>query len=157
MGLSSFLQEINESYRIAEQTATVKLRTSTAQSSRVLEYLYRSSDSENQIKTLVSQLGAYQGYKSVMILGDNNKVEQSNDYRQEGAAVSDTLAGNYGPEISTVRKTLSGSILSVDNKSKLISIYPVLLASRANELRPSRVGILFVEYDLESVKHYGGP
>ena len=154
VGLSSFLQEINESYRIAEQTATVKLRTSTAQSSRVLEYLYRSSDSENQIKTLVSQLGAYQGYKSVMILGDNNKVEQSNDYRQEGAAVSDTLAGNYGPEISTVRKTLSGSILSVDNKSKLISIYPVLLASRANELRPSRVGILFVEYDLESVKHY---
>ncbi|MEA5475359.1 ATP-binding protein [Synechococcus sp. CCY9201] len=153
-GLSSFLQEINESYRIAEQTASVNLRTSTAQTSRVLEYLYRSSDSENQIKTLVSQLGSYPGYMSVMVLGDNNKVEESNDYRQKGAAVSDTLAGTYSPAISTVRQKLSGSILTVDNKNKLISISPVLLASRAGELRPSRVGILFVEYDLKSVKHY---
>jgi signal transduction histidine kinase/ActR/RegA family two-component response regulator len=153
-GFSSFLQEIDESYRVAEQSATANIRTTTAQTSRILEYLYRSSGSENQIRTLVSQLGSYPGYLNVMILNDHDAVEQSSDYRQKGAPIKETLAGSYRSQITEVRRSLVGSVLISDNKSRLVSVYPVLLGSRPDELRPSRVGILFVEYDLEGVKKY---
>ena len=153
-GFSSFLQEINESYRAAEQSATANIRTTTAQTSRILEYLYRSSGSENQIRTLVSQLGSYSGYLSVMILNDLDAVEQSSDYRQKGASINRTVAGSYRSKIAEVRQSLVGSVLTADNKTRLVSVYPVLLGSLRDELRPSRVGILFVEYDLEGVKKY---
>ncbi|MEA5422810.1 response regulator [Synechococcus sp. CCY9202] len=140
--------EVNASYRLAENSAKANLRTVTAQVSQVIEYLYRSSDSESQIKALVSRLGSYQGYLSTIIFSENNTVIQSNDYRQIGNAIRDTQAFKYQSEILKIREARAGVILKVDNSDRLIALHPVLLKSGKYEIKPSRVAILFIEYDL---------
>ena len=51
-----------------------------------------------------------------------------------------------------MRKNLAGNIILSPNRKKLIAIYPVFLQVLPNEIRPSRVGILFFEYDLTLTK-----
>jgi signal transduction histidine kinase/CheY-like chemotaxis protein len=45
-------------------------------------------------------------------------------------------------------------VLFAENKQKLIAIYPILLQVLTNEIRPSRLGILFFEYDLKRDKQH---
>ncbi|QPN67749.1 hypothetical protein [Synechococcus sp. CBW1006] len=150
-GLALFLFEVNATYRLAENSAKANLRRVTAQVSQVIEYLYRSSDSESQIEALVSRLGSYRGYLSAIIFSENNTVIQSNDYRQIGNAMRDTQAFKYQSEFLKIRQALAGVILKVDNGDRLIALYPVLLKSGKYEIKPSRVAILFVEYDLSGL------
>lgn len=151
-GLTSFVLEINESYRNAERTAASNLRTATAQSSRILEYLYRVSDSENQIKTLVSQLGSYPDYVAAMILSENNTILQSNDYRQKGIPISVTSLRSFQSAIDRVRQTQAGTVLGAQHSNQMLALYPVPLGSQSYELKPSRVGVLLVEVDLGALK-----
>ncbi|MFY8150246.1 MAG: ATP-binding protein [Prochlorococcaceae cyanobacterium] len=153
-GLSSFFLEINESYQNTEKSAETNLRTTITQTSRILEYLYRTNNNENQIQTLVSQLGSHPGYLSAIIFGESNRVEQSNDFRQKGAAISETQARGYGSEMDKVRESQAGTILYADNNNRLVALYPILLGSRIHELKSSRIGVLFVEYDLEGIKQH---
>ncbi|GBF78904.1 PAS domain-containing protein [Aphanothece sacrum FPU1] len=151
-GITSFNQEITENYQRKEINAKNYVQIITGQTARILDYLYRRSDIEESELSIISQLGSHTNINLVMVMDDRNIVRISNLYELKDSLFSKTAAAAYTSQLTTVREKLAGEVFLSQDKNKLVAIYPVLLEVLPNEIRPSRVGILFVEYDLTSAK-----
>jgi PAS domain S-box-containing protein len=151
LGLISFEQEITESYQRAETGSKDFLQTSASRTASILDYVYRRSDIE-QAEIAISQLGSDPNLTSVMLFDDHDIVRLSNRYENRDRPISETGSAPYAKIFAEVRSTMAGKIIFSQNKQQLIAIYPVLLQSLPGELRPSRVGILFLEHDLTQIK-----
>ena len=151
LGLISFEQEITESYQRAETSSKDFVQTSASRTASILDYVYRRSDVE-QAEIAISQLGSDPNLTSAILFDDQDIVRLANRYESRDRPISETVAAPYVKTFSEVRSTMAGKILFSQNRQKLIAIYPVLLQSLPGELRPSRVGILFLEHDLTEIK-----
>ncbi len=152
LGVTSFNQEVAENYKKTELNTKDYLQISAGQTSRILDYLYRRSDIEDAEITIISQLGSDPNLNLVILINDQNIIHLSNRYELKDTPLSNTIAADYTAELTTVRENLAGKIILSPNKKKLIAIYPIFLQVLPNEIRPSRVGILFFEYDLTRTK-----
>ena len=152
LGITSFNQEIAESYKKTELSTKNYVQISAGQTSRILDYLYRRSNIEEAEITIISQLVSDPNLNLVILINDKNIIHLSNRYELQNTPISNTTAAAYTSEFNTVRKNLAGNIILSPNRKKLIAIYPVFLQVLPNEIRPSRVGILFFEYDLTLTK-----
>jgi signal transduction histidine kinase/ActR/RegA family two-component response regulator len=148
LGITSFNQEIAETYKKTELNTKNYVQISAGQTSRILDYLYRRSNIEEAEITIISQLGSDPNLNLVLLVNDKNIIHLSNRYELQDTPISKTTAAIYSSEFTTVRNNLAGNILLSPDKNKLIAIYPIFLQVLPNEIRPSRVGILFFEYDL---------
>jgi PAS domain S-box-containing protein len=151
LGLISFEQEITESYQRAETSSKDFVQTSASRTASILDYVYRRSDIE-QAEIVISQLGSDPNLTSAMLFDDQDIVRLSNRYESRDLRISETVAAPYAKIFAEVRSTMAGKIIFSQNKQQLIALYPVLLQSLPGELRPSRVGILFLEHDLTDIK-----
>jgi PAS domain S-box-containing protein len=151
LGLISFEQEITESYQRAETGSKDFLQTSASRTASILDYIYRRSDIE-QAEIAISQLGSDPNLTSAILFDDQDIVRLSNRYESRDRPISETVAAPYVKTLTEVRSTMAGKIIFSPNRQQLIAIYPVLLQSLPGELRPSRVGILFLEHDLTQIK-----
>ena len=151
LGLISFEQEITESYQRAETSSKDFVQTSASRTASILDYVYRRSDIE-QAEIVISQLGSDPNLTSVMLFDERDIVRLSNRYENRDRPISETGSALYAKIFAEVRSTMAGKIIFSQNKQQLIAIYPVLLQSLPGELRPSRVGILFLEHDLTKIK-----
>jgi signal transduction histidine kinase/ActR/RegA family two-component response regulator len=152
LGITSFNQEVAETYKRTEIDTKNYVQISAGQTSRILDYLYRRANIEDAEITIISQLGSDPNLNLVMVIDDQNIIHLSNHYELKDTTISNSVAADYDAEFTTVRKNLSGKVLLSANKKKLIAIYPILLQVLPNEIRPSRLGILFFEYDLTPAK-----
>jgi PAS domain S-box-containing protein len=151
LGLISFEQEITESYQRAETSSKDFVQTSASRTASILDYVYRRSDIE-QAEIVISQLGSDPNLTSAMLFDDQDIVRLSNRYESRDLRISETVAAPYAKIFAEVRSAMAGKIIFSQNKQQLIALYPVLLQSLPGELRPSRVGILFLEHDLTDIK-----
>ena len=151
LGLISFRQEITESYQKAETSSKDFVQTSASRTASILDYVYRRSDIE-QAEIVISQLGSDPNLTSAMLFDDQDIVRLSNRYENRDRPISETISAPYAKIFAEVRSTMAGKIIFSQNKQQLIAIYPVLLQSLPGELRPSRIGILFLEHDLTQIK-----
>ncbi|OBQ30202.1 MAG: histidine kinase [Aphanizomenon flos-aquae MDT14a] len=154
MGIISFNQEVSEAYIKTEINTKNYVQISAGQTSRILDYLYRRSNIEDADITIISQLGSDPNLNLVMLIDDRNIIHLSNRYELQDTPISNSVAAAYNAEFAAARKKLSGKVLFAENKQKLIAIYPILLQVLTNEIRPSRLGILFFEYDLKRDKQH---
>ncbi len=154
MGIISFNREVSEAYIKTEINAKNYVQISAGQTSRILDYLYRRSNIEDADITIISQLGSDPNLNLVMLIDDRNIIHLSNRYELQDTPISNSVAAAYNAEFAAARKKLSGKVLFAENKQKLIAIYPILLQVLTNEIRPSRLGILFFEYDLKRDKQH---
>jgi signal transduction histidine kinase/ActR/RegA family two-component response regulator len=154
MGIISFNREVSEAYIKTEINAKNYVQISAGQTSRILDYLYRRSNIEDAGITIISQLGSDPNLNLVMLIDDRNIIQLSNRYELQDTPISNSVAAAYNAEFAAARKKLSGKVLFAENKQKLIAIYPILLQVLTNEIRPSRLGILFFEYDLKRDKQH---
>ncbi|HCQ22314.1 MAG: histidine kinase [Aphanizomenon flos-aquae LD13] len=154
MGIISFNREVSEAYIKTEINAKNYVQISAGQTSRILDYLYRRSNIEDAGITIISQLGSDPNLNLVMLIDDRNIIHLSNRYELQDTPISNSVAAAYNAEFAAARKKLSGKVLFAENKQKLIAIYPILLQVLTNEIRPSRLGILFFEYDLKRDKQH---
>ena len=152
LGLISFRQEITESYQKAETSSKDFVQTSASRTASILDYVYRRSDIE-QAEIAISQLGSDPNLTSAILFDDHDIVRLSNRYESRDRKIGETLAAPYAATFAEVRSTMAGKIVFSPNRQQLIAIYPVLLQSLPGELRPSRVGILFLEHDLTQIKY----
>jgi signal transduction histidine kinase len=152
LGITSFNQEINETYKKTEINTKNYVQISAGQTARILDYLYRRSDIEDAEITIISQLGSDPNLNLVMVIDDKNTVHLSNRYELIDTPINKTIAAAYSGNLRTAREKFAGNVILSQDKQKLIAIYPILLQSLPNEIRPSRVGILFFEYDLTRTK-----
>ncbi|MFM6154526.1 MAG: histidine kinase dimerization/phospho-acceptor domain-containing protein, partial [Sphaerospermopsis kisseleviana] len=128
------------------------MQISAGQTARILDYLYRRSDIEDAEITIISQLGSDPNLNLVMVIDDKNIVHLSNRYEFRDTPINKTIAAAYTDDLTNARANLSGNVILSQDKQKIIAIYPILLQTLPNEIRPSRVGILFFEYDLTNAK-----
>jgi signal transduction histidine kinase/ActR/RegA family two-component response regulator len=154
MGIISFNREVSEAYIKTEINTKNYVQISAGQTSRILDYLYRRSNIEDADITIISQLGSDPNLNLVMLIDDRNIIHLSNRYELQDTPISNSVAAAYNAEFVAARKKLSGKVLFAENKQKLIAIYPILLQVLTNEIRPSRLGILFFEYDLKRDKQH---
>jgi signal transduction histidine kinase/CheY-like chemotaxis protein len=152
VGAISFYRELQDSYRKSETTATISLKASTSQAARMFDYLFRADEKGDQVLTLISQLGSNPDYQSVILYNDSNRVYRSSDYSLVGDPIQVTDAAPYKPIFFSTRQTLQGTIRLSPDRSHLVAIYPILFKPLASELRSSRVGILFINYDLTNAR-----
>jgi signal transduction histidine kinase/ActR/RegA family two-component response regulator len=152
LGITSFNQEICETYKKTEITTKNYIQISAGQTSRILDYLYRGSDIEEAEIAIISQLGSDPNLNLVMVIDDKNIVQQSNQYKLRNIPINQTIAAAYTSKLTTAREQLTGDVILSPNQQNLIAIYPILLQTLPNEIRPSRVGILFFEYDITRAK-----
>jgi two-component system NtrC family sensor kinase len=152
LGLFSFQREVDQSYRRQEENGINDLKFSANQISGMLEYLYRRGDVE-QVEIAISKLGSDRNIRLALLCDENNRIILATRYELRNRPVSDTSLPNYLlAAFSQVREKMSGEVKLAQNKESTWAIYPVLLGAGPGEVRPSRVGILLVEYDILLLK-----
>ena len=152
LGAIAFCLELRDANRNSEQNATLYLKASISQAARTIDHLLRAQNEGDQVLALVSQLGANQNYKDVLLFNENNLVIRASDYSRLGSSAAATVAAPLLPILSHTRQTLRGTVRLSPDRSRLIAAYPILLKVLPDELRPSRVGVLYVDYDLSSAR-----
>lgn len=157
LGLLSFRQEIIDSDETKTENAKNHLKIYAGQTTRVLDYLERidSKDSHEtgEVQTIViSHLGSDPLLNQVLAIDERNIILLSNHYELKGVPVAQTSASAYLNLFTPVREKLTGEIVLSKDKKKLVAIYPLILKALPNEIRPSRVGTLVLEYDLATIK-----
>lgn len=152
LGLFSFQREVDQSFRRQEEDGITDLKFSANQISGMLEYLYRRGDVE-EVEIAISKLGSDRNIRLALLCDENNTIILATRYELRNHPISDTALPNYLlAEFSQVREIMSGKVQLAQNRESTWAIYPVLLGAKPGEVRPSRVGILLVEYDILSVK-----
>ncbi|CAD0227923.1 Two-component hybrid sensor and regulator (modular protein) [Planktothrix agardhii] len=156
-GLISFRQEIIETSHTETTNAKNYLKIYAGQTARILDYMERKNSIEggnvNDIETtIISQIGSDPNLSIVVEIDDQNIIHLSSNYELKGTSITQTINSDYRAYFASVKEKMAGKILISQDQKKLIAIYPLVLQILPNEIKPSRVGILLLEYDLTSVQ-----
>ncbi|WP_254175084.1 response regulator [Planktothrix pseudagardhii] len=158
-GITLFNRQVVESYNTQRTNAKNYLRIYAGQTARILDYLERIDTQNREYidyaeTTIISQLGSDINITLVAKIDENNIIYLSNHYELKGNPTSQTIAAAYLSNFASVREKQAGKILLSKDKKKLIAIYPLISSILPNEIKPSRTGILLIEYDLSLMKEY---
>ncbi len=118
----------------------------------MVDYLYRTDDEGDQVVALISQLGTNPGYRSVILFNDRNIVLRANDYSLVGQPLGETSAAPLASLFSETRRSLRGTVRLSKDRLHLSAVYPILLKPLPDELKPSRIGVFYVDYSLNEAK-----
>ncbi|MDQ2097868.1 MAG: ATP-binding protein [Tychonema bourrellyi B0820] len=152
LGLFSFQREVEQSYRRQEEQGISNLKFSANQSSGMLEYLYRRGDVE-EVEIAISKLGSDRNIRLALLCNENDTIIFATRYELRNQPVSNISLPHYLlAEFSQIREIMSGEVKLAENRESTWAIYPVLLGAKPGEVRPSRVGILLIEYDILLIK-----
>ncbi|HAJ63973.1 MAG TPA: hypothetical protein DCP31_35975, partial [Cyanobacteria bacterium UBA8543] len=151
LGLVSFQREISKSNLRAEQDISQQANFSASQLSALLEYQYRYEDGRGA-SLAISQIGAAPHIRLALLCNENDRVIFATRFELHHRSVSDTLVANKLSAIRTVRQTRSGEVRVSEDGQSIQAIYPVVLGSLPGDILPSRVGVLFFEYNLTALK-----
>lgn len=152
LGLFSFQREVEQSYRRQEEQGISNLKFSANQSSGMLEYLYRRGDVE-EVEIAISKLGSDRNIRLALLCNENDTIIFATRYELRNQPVSNISLPHYLlAEFSQIREIMSGEVKLAENRESTWAIYPVLLGAKPGEVRPSRVGILLIEYDILLMK-----
>ncbi|HAX87680.1 MAG TPA: hypothetical protein DCY91_15800 [Cyanobacteria bacterium UBA11370] len=151
LGLVSFQREVSQSNTRTEQEISQEAKFSASQTSGLLEYQYRHADGKGAELT-ISQIGTAPNIQLALLYDENNRVIFSTRFELRNRLIKDTPASNQLSLIEKVRQTRSGKIILSEDEQTLMAIYPVVLGSLPRDILPSRVGVLFLEYNLADLK-----
>ncbi|MGD2181727.1 ATP-binding protein [Lusitaniella coriacea] len=144
-------RETVQSFRRVEKDVSDNARFAGDRLSGMLEYLYRRGDVE-QAEVAISKMRNDVNLRLSVLYDEKNRVLLATRYELRDRALQNTPAANRELTFTQVRETLSGQILLSEDKQKIWAIYPVPLKMMPGELRPSRIGTLWLEYDLSLLK-----
>ncbi len=153
-GLSSvysFQREVALAERRNEQNVSNYTQFLGDHTSGILEYLYRRANGDGT-DLIISQLEDEIDLKSAMMFDEDDKVVLTTHRELKGLDVNQTPAKVNHSYFDKVRQLQAGQvILSPDHKS-VQAFYPVALKADAGEILPSKIGVLFLDYDLTSLR-----
>jgi PAS domain S-box-containing protein len=139
-----FLEETRVANRTIQQAGVDNLHASLTHLQNMLN-TQLAADSLEDAKLSVSVSALHPGIRTLLLADENNSVMLANRYIWEGSRA--TQVSGYADAIARqVRQTQASSVSL--NADLLHGYYPVTLKLVAGGLGESRVGVLFVEYDL---------
>ena len=151
LGCVSIERETSQAFARVEQDLSNNAKFSSQQFASMLEYLYRRGDRE-QAEIAISHMRSDRNLKFSVLYDEYNRVVLSTDYALRHRSLETTPAAPSATLFTEVRKTLSQQIHISADKQHVQAIYPVLLGAVPGEVRSSRVGILWVEYNASALK-----
>lgn len=151
LGLANIQRETSQSFETVEATVTGSAKFSGSLLSSMLEYFYRRGDTE-QAEIAVSMMRGNDNLSLSMLFDEKNRVLLSTRYALRNHSIADTTAIDQVALFAQVRRTMAGQVIVSPGKRRIWAIYPVRLEPLSGELRPSRVGILWLEYDISKPK-----
>jgi signal transduction histidine kinase len=137
-----------------EEEAKTKSELVAAQTSKVLEHLYRSQASNigtsNGIEVVLEQVQADPQLSSVMLLDERDKIRWVNDAKLRQQQLMFSPLSQYTSWIQQVRQTRVGQSLMQwqSGEAKVAAFYPVRLEQQSNSSNSDRIGVLVVQYSL---------
>jgi signal transduction histidine kinase len=155
LGVFATFKELSASDQRTEEQSIQRGKLIGSQTSAVLEYIYRKTNTKNfaieGASLVISQIGADPNLKVVVLLDEKNTILLANHFELQSLSINQTELANSLSLLEQVRQSLSGQTLLDRTTYKLIVAYPVLLDPKPGELRSSRVGVLLLRYDLSQM------
>ncbi len=151
LGLVNIQRETSQAFQRVEEDVSDYAKLSGNQVSGLLEYLYRRGDAE-QAEIAISNLRGNTSLRLSMLFDADNKVLLATHYELRGKSIHETEAAPDSSLLSSVRKTMAGKVFISKNGTYIQAIYPVPLATLPGEIRPSKIGILWLQYDVSALK-----
>lgn len=151
LGVASFRYELALAYRRVETDGYYQARFSGSSTAGILNYFYRNNDVTGA-RLAMGQLSGNINLRLSLLLDEQDQVIASTQYSLQSQPLAKTPAAAQQAEIATVRRSQSGLVTFSPDRYSVQAIYPVLLGISPGELRPSRVGILWLYYDLSQAK-----
>ncbi len=151
LGGINIQQETSNSFQRVEENVSGNARFAGEQISGMLEYLYRRGNIE-QAEIAISKMQTDVNLSLALLFDRENRVLLATQYELRNRTLKQTPAAKNESAFKQVRENLSGQIILSEDKQKIWAIYPVPLQRKPGELRPSKVGILWLSYDISRLK-----
>lgn len=151
LSIFSFQRDVSLSSARKEKQAISQASFSGDQTSGTLEYLFRKGDIEGA-ELVISKLGGDPTINLAILGDEKNNILLSTRYELRNQQLNHTKAAKYMTQLDKVRETMSGKVILSENKNTIRAMYPVVLGSLPGEVRPTKVGVLVLEYDISTIK-----
>lgn len=118
---------------------------------RYFERALKKGDFE-EIQQEISSLGSNPEHAYALLADENDVVIAATRFDWVGKALKEVLPLGFNPDIQNVKLTNKGIIQFSHDRNSLIGYYPVNMGMIRHELRPTRMGVFFLEHDLSAHK-----
>ncbi|MGV3773315.1 MAG: PAS domain S-box protein [Verrucomicrobiales bacterium] len=148
LGVISTVCEIRLTFARLEEVMERHVRFIGSQTSGLASFLMGQGDIDG-LNEQVSQLGADQTLQVALILDESGMVVQSSRFELSNKNISETPWAYAAAYITNLNVS---DIHVVQNRSKMIGVFPFNLPVDRNELISNGAGLVFLEYDLAGPK-----
>jgi signal transduction histidine kinase/DNA-binding response OmpR family regulator len=147
----SFQREVALAERRNEQNVSSYTQFLGDHTSGILEYLYRRANGDGA-DLIISQLEDEIDLKSAMMFDENNNIVLTTHRELRGLNLKETPIANNKDAFDKVRHLQAGQVSISSDRTSVQAFYPVALKAEAGEILPSKIGVLFLDYDLTSLR-----
>ncbi|MDH5526297.1 MAG: ATP-binding protein [Nitrospirota bacterium] len=157
-GLYGLRHYTDIAYHQVEEMSLRGLRVDMDRLQETLEFLLREGNLEqvsHEMTALASDTELLEGY----LLDDWGEVVAGTRLDRNGVSLAEMLGSAREADrelragvVERALDSLSGIVYVTPDGSRVGGAYPVFWTAAASELRPSRVGVLFIEKDLSAIK-----
>ena len=132
--------------RFADHTAHAEL----LETQRALETVLRRSDGSGTVG-IVSQLGLNPAVAYAALVGPDGKVIAATRFAWKGRTATEHIPGYTEDAVRQVRRA-QRELLTLDRAQlRLTAVAPVTMGLQSGEVRATRQGVLWIDYDLRPV------
>ena len=132
--------------RFADHTAHAEL----LETQRALETVLRRSDGSGTVG-IVSQLGLNPAVAHAALVGPDGKVIAATRFAWKGRTATEHIPGYPEDAVRQVRRA-QRELLTLDRAQlRLTAVAPVTMGLQSGEVRATRQGVLWIDYDLRPV------
>ena len=132
--------------RFADHTAHAEL----LETQRALETVLRRSDGSGTVG-IVSQLGLNPAVAHAALVGPDGKVIAATRFAWKGRTAAEHIPGYPEDAVRQVRRA-QRELLTLDRAQlRLTAVAPVTMGLQSGEVRATRQGVLWIDYDLRPV------
>lgn len=104
------------------------------------------------VQSAIANRGSNPNITLVVLVDDIGTIIGSTSLKLIGVPVSRALPDVDAALLKEARATMAGRVFLSDDRRLVTAYYPVILGARVGEIRPHRVGILHLRYDLTANK-----
>lgn len=151
LGLFHVWHDISDSYQHIEESRLFHVRFAANNLATELEHNFEEDDFDGS-EQAISKLGIDSNIRLAVLFDEDNKAVLSTQYKLRGNLLKDTSFNRCLPVVKQARDAMSGVIKLSEDRKTIVAVYPVMLGSVPEKIRPSKVGVLAIDYDLARLK-----
>lgn len=134
-----------------EESARLHLVQEMTDLQRELEHLLGRGDMAG-VQLVITPMGSDPDLRYAFLSDDQDLILYATRAGWVGQTMQEVFPAINTRFIAEARQTLTGAVLLSENRNALMGYYPIILGAHPGELRPNRVGILFILNDLSASK-----